>query len=375
MARLLFKEGNFKILSDDMGKMSLEEALKLIWIAGTTCYQSKEDTKKTPEEMVRMFKERGHYAMLDHSWFTFDIACGNQDNQLRDSCIAGLFLANNLFKITYSNDGFFVSGNSRMFMEAHLRDPKNFLLSLLVSILSRENNTLFSYDPLRHENYEVSLSRLDKSKAMERSYYHPRLCFWITIRPKLAGKRQILSHRAMSVEFNNCSRGMTHEFVRHRRKGFGQESTRYVDYSKGKKDLDNSQLSFILPFLKEVNPNDLIEVQVGNLTTEISMKQAVDFMENFYKALRRDNYLTPGEARQFLPIGTKAQIVASANLESWRHYFLQRTNKSAHWEIRYIATNLLKETQKRIPEVFDDFEIAKDGESAKYIGDDPLHLV
>jgi len=45
------------------------------------------------------------------------------------------------------------------------------------------------------------------------------------------GHESVIEHSAMIVEFNNVSRGFTHELVRHRLASFTQESTRYVDES------------------------------------------------------------------------------------------------------------------------------------------------
>jgi thymidylate synthase (FAD) len=56
-------------------------------------------------------------------------------------------------------------------------------------------------------------------------------------------------HEAM-IEFFDitvkfvCDRGVSHELVRHRIASFAQESTRYVNYSKGKYGGD---LTFIIP--------------------------------------------------------------------------------------------------------------------------------
>jgi len=43
------------------------------------------------------------------------------------------------------------------------------------------------------------------------------------------GHESVFEHSCMSVEFNDVSRGLTHELVRHRIASFTQESTRYVD--------------------------------------------------------------------------------------------------------------------------------------------------
>jgi len=73
MAKLLFKEGEFKILSDNVGGLSAEESNQLIKTAGTTCYQTRETSKKTPEEFIQMLQKNRHYAMTEHSWRTIEI--------------------------------------------------------------------------------------------------------------------------------------------------------------------------------------------------------------------------------------------------------------------------------------------------------------
>lgn len=60
------------------------------------------------------------------------------------------------------------------------------------------------------------------------------------------------------------------------------------------------------------------------------------------------------DARQVLPISIKSQITVTANFREWRHIFKLRTAPKAHWEIRRVMTNLLKEVKGRIPVVFDD---------------------
>ena len=47
------------------------------------------------------------------------------------------------------------------------------------------------------------------------------------------GHEAMLEHSSLSVRFI-CSRGVSHEIVRHRLFSFAQESTRYCNYSKGK---------------------------------------------------------------------------------------------------------------------------------------------
>ena len=53
----------------------------------------------------------------------------------------------------------------------------------------------------------------------------------------------VLEHAAITVRFI-CDRGVSHELVRHRIASYSQESTRYVNYSKGK---FGSEITVILP--------------------------------------------------------------------------------------------------------------------------------
>lgn len=145
------------------------------------------------------------------------------------------------------------------------------------------------------------------------------------------GHFSVLEHGLITVRFSDCSRGMTHELVRHRLASFSQESTRYVD---------ESNLRFVLPPGKE-------------RTSDIVMM--ANSIESFYRGLL-DNGWKPEDARQFLPIGTVSQIVVSANFREWRHIFTLRTAMAAHWEIRSVMGRLLVRVQELVPGVFDDFE-------------------
>lgn len=165
----------------------------------------------------------------------------------------------------------------------------------------------------------------------------------------MRGHESVIEHSNLTVEFSNISRGFTHELVRHRLCAFSQESTRYVDYSKADIDLDRFELKFIVPPHRD--EKEKIKLEDGR---EISLKEMLREYERFYRGLRKANW-QPEDARQILPIATKAQIVVSANLREWRHIFRMRTSKYAHWEIRQVMGDLLLELKKNLPIIFDDF--------------------
>jgi len=164
----------------------------------------------------------------------------------------------------------------------------------------------------------------------------------------------VLEHSCMTVEFNDLSRGFTHELVRHRLASFTQESTRYVD---------ENIFKIVIPPGK--NPDEkLVDITLpNNAKQKISFREWAELNEQMYRGLRTAGWM-PQDARQILPIGIKSQIVVTANLREWRHILKLRCAIDAHWEIRKVMVDLLKEVQQRVPVIFDDFKISEDGRSA-----------
>lgn len=166
------------------------------------------------------------------------------------------------------------------------------------------------------------------------------------------GHHSQLEHSLLVVQFNNCSRGFTHELVRHRLAAFSQESTRYVDYSSSDKDepdLERFSIKFVVPPHRD--ENQPIPLSDGRTMTLVEMAKET---EEFYRALRKAGW-KPEDARQILPNGIKSQIVISCNLREWRHIFFMRTAIFAHWEIRSVMCPLLQELKTIIPVMFEDF--------------------
>ena len=184
------------------------------------------------------------------------------------------------------------------------------------------------------------------------------------------GHESVIEHSSMIVQFNNISRGFTHEQVRHRLTAISQESTRYVDYAKEGKgpNLEEFQLKCVVPPHRDENEKVVLEVEDGRM---MSISEMFIEYEKFYRALRKAGW-APQDARQVLPIGIKSQIVISANFREWRHIFFMRTQKTAHWEIREVMGNLLEKVKTIIPVIFDDFvEMGLDSNGLRYFEKHP----
>lgn len=132
-------------------------------------------------------------------------------------------------------------------------------------------------------------------------------------------------------------RAIANEFVRHRIASYNQESTRYVW---------ENELEVIAPLgLKERCPKAYLH-----------WYHACRVAEECYKHMRIEGAVAE-ECRDVLPLSTATKIVMKLNYRSWRNFFYLRADEHAHPKARQLANTLLKEFKKRIPEVFDDFEV------------------
>jgi len=168
------------------------------------------------------------------------------------------------------------------------------------------------------------------------------------------GHEAMLEHSSLSVRFI-CSRGVSHEIVRHRLFSFAQESTRYCNYSKGK---FGGECTFIVPPDQDwgVNADEYEELNADGVIKDIPKWEwhwILIMCERQYMRLIELGW-TPQEARDVLPNALKTEIVVTGNYREWRHFFKLRTDKAAHPHIRLLAKDLLVDVKMRIPVVFDD---------------------
>lgn len=164
------------------------------------------------------------------------------------------------------------------------------------------------------------------------------------------GHEAMIEHSCITVRFT-CDRGVSHEIVRHRVASYGQESTRYCNYSN---DKFGNEINVI-----DITPGIKLDSKMKDLSVEV-INQVINEWEEAIKDAER-HYLkmielgtTPQIARSVLPNSTKTEIVVTMNLREWRHFFKLRADTPAHPQMREIAIPLLKEFKRLIPVVFDD---------------------
>lgn len=152
------------------------------------------------------------------------------------------------------------------------------------------------------------------------------------------GHEAVLEHCSFTVKFT-VDRGVSHEIVRHRLAAFCQESTRYCNYVK---DQFGSEICVIKPcFFNE----DTAAFRMW--------KRACESAETAYFDLLNEG-CSPQQARSVLPNSLKTEVVMTANIREWRHFFKLRCSPAAHPQMVEVATQLLKECREKIPVLFDD---------------------
>lgn len=152
------------------------------------------------------------------------------------------------------------------------------------------------------------------------------------------GHEAVLEHFNITVKFI-CDRGVSHEIVRHRLASYCQESTRYCNYSK---DGFGGEITVIQP------------CYLATCGAGYQMwKEACEAAETAYFNMLNFG-CSPQEARAVLPNSLKTEVVMTANLREWRHFFNLRTAPAAHPQMREVAKMLLWQMREMVPVVFDD---------------------
>lgn len=156
------------------------------------------------------------------------------------------------------------------------------------------------------------------------------------------GHHSVLEHISISVRFI-IDRGLSHEIVRHRIASYSQESTRYCNYTQ---DRFQNEVQYIIPRTLE-----LIE---DKEPLQIWEKSMVEATQAYFDLL--DKGIKPEIARNVLPTSLKTELVMTANLREWLHYFQLRlvgVTGKPHPELVMINSKLLEEFKKAAPVVFD----------------------
>ena len=174
-----------------------------------------------------------------------------------------------------------------------------------------------------------------------------------------------LYERRITIKFIT-DQGILREFTRHRVFSFSVESTRYCNYSLDKFD---KNITYIIPCWLDV-PEEVIGIpdveywefrnnepfgHIGKIHDNIDYhvdKQVCRFLDTLNKCERDYFQLLeigwkPQQARNVLPLDTKAEMIMTGFVSDWKNFFELRCANNAHPSARELAIPLREEFIKR----------------------------
>lgn len=286
----------FEILTQDttLGLLGVFQQIK---IAGQTCYDS--ESSRTPLEFTEMLKRSGHGAMLEH---------GTIYLTTKDDTVASRYKEN---RFSYVHE----------VQQAYHRDMTYYITT--------------NYRVLVENNWEDDLNFY----MVEPTEYHEKR---VTVR--------FTTQIAISREYN-----------RHRVDSIAEQSTRYCNYSKDKYD---GQVSIVKPtWVADIIRDNENKVDVDLRSMCQSIYLGDDMQE--WEALRywlfsnlaaEYAYLnmlrlgrTAQEARTVLPLDTRTELVHTAFISDWKHFFDLRalgTTGKPHPDAKILAEPLMEEFKR-----------------------------
>lgn len=155
--------------------------------------------------------------------------------------------------------------------------------------------------------------------------------------------------RRVTVKFT-IDRGVSHEFVRHRKFSFAQESTRYCNYSR---DKFSNEIVFILPpWVDEMqlgrhNSQELL-IQMGNLNNPVYSQEDLNELYFLFglasSEIQYFNLIKGGwiaqQARVVLPSSLKTELIMTGTIKQWIEFFKLRCARDAHPQAKEVADQL-----------------------------------
>jgi len=140
-------------------------------------------------------------------------------------------------------------------------------------------------------------------------------------------------HISFTFGIEGVSRALTHQLVRHRLASFNQQSQRYVKFEKG--------FEYIMPPAIKDDPE-----------AKKKFEEMVSGSHKLYKELL-DMGMEAEDARYILPNASESKILVTMNGRELMHFFTVRCCNRAQWEIREMATSMLKQVKKVAPVIFE----------------------
>lgn len=151
-----------------------------------------------------------------------------------------------------------------------------------------------------------------------------------------------LEHATFTFGVEGISRSCSHQIVRHRLASYSQQSQRYVGQQSGK----TGGFHFVVP------PG--ID-KIGKKTWFVEKMNIIQqWYDELTEALGNEGERAFEDARFLLPNAAETKIIITMNTRELLHFIQVRCCNRAQWEIRELATEMLRQVKQVSPYIFKD---------------------
>ena len=312
-----------RIVKAGFERITEKDPIKKIEQVARVCYKSEDKIcEGSAEKMVRALVKSKHYAMLEHGSIILKVDTIAYSQIMGNAeILKAEFGWDVMLRNTFYDRGV-ISGNFRAWLEYMQGCLKYNLVvpHILVSILLK-------YNPIFEENTYDSV-KMEKNGA------------FTVVSPEELTDAERLVHEDVTIKWV-CDRGVSHEIVRHRKASYAQESTRYCNYGI------SGEVTFIKPCF-------IADSSVRYNIWEESCKQSEI---NYHTLITLG--AKPQEARDVLTTSVKTEVVMTANLNEWIHFFRLRalgTTGNPHPQMLEIAIPAMYQMVSEFPFISEKFE-------------------
>ncbi len=154
-----------------------------------------------------------------------------------------------------------------------------------------------------------------------------------------------LEHVSFNFGVEGISRACSHQLVRHRIASYSQQSQRYVgEHSEKNKDSEEQIFDFVLP------PS--IEAAGKSEWFVEKMREVQKWYDELVESLGDSGEKANEDARFILPNAAETKIIITMNARELLHFFSVRCCNRAQWEIKDLATEMLRLARDILPGIF-----------------------
>ena len=169
------------------------------------------------------------------------------------------------------------------------------------------------------------------------------------------GHESPIEHVSFTFAVEGVSRVLTHQLVRHRMASYSQQSQRYVKLEQFEyiippeiEKIEDAKKMFVEAMEKDQEYyNDIVDI-LTEKHNDMFLKEGNSEKKSKSLAIKK----AIEDARFIFPNACETKIVFTMNARSLMNFFKHRTCNRAQWEIRKMATEVLRQVKEVSPILF-----------------------